>query len=383
MHAPPMNRPEPPFSHAASGQAEALDPLTLASQLGSEVATALSSALERVNALAATGKIDRAGLRALREEIELARRIGITGQQVIRLASGRVPVVREKLDLTALLREALLQRGREIEARGIEVRQMLASASVHSDPTLLFAFLQTLLDWSFEHAVGRIDLKLDVRSWPTHARLACSFQHVPPDEITTVAAELHPDTETVPLDTMSWRLLQQSAKTLALLVDRNDTPGRTALTIEFPETVANSLQAMAMPEAEDLAHLGPNSMPLTGRHVLVMAARREVRNSIREALRPLGLMLDFVGSVDEAVAFCREGIPHAIVYDGMLGGDRFEKFRGNLMAEVQQLAFVQITETGKAFELHNVGDRQYASVGRDAIGESLPAAMMFELARTA
>jgi len=44
---------------------------------------------------------------------------------------------------------------------------------------------------------------------------------------------------------------------------------------------------------------------------------------------------------------------------------------------------VQITETGKAFELHNVGDRQYASVGRAAISESLPAAMMFELARTA
>lgn len=380
-----MNRPDSPLGFVASAPAnpDAVDSLALASQLGSEVAAALGSALERVNALAATGKIDRAGLRALREEIELARRIGITGQQVIRLASGRVPVVREKLDLTALLREALLQRGREIEARGIEVRQLLAPASVHSDPTLLFTFLQTLLDWSFEHAAGRIDLKLDVRSWPTQARLACSFQHVPPDEVTTAAGELNPDVDNSSLDTMAWRLLQQAARTLALLMDRNDTPGRTALTVEFPETVANSLQAMAMPDAEDVGRLGPNSMPLTGRHVLVMAARREVRNTIRETLRPLGLMLDFVGSVEEAVAFCHDAIPHAIVYDGMMGGDRFEKFRGNLLAEVSNLAFVQITETGKAFELHNVGDRQYASVGRAAISESLPAAMMFELARTA
>jgi CheY-like chemotaxis protein len=355
----------------------------LAAQLGSEVAAALGSALERVNALAATGKIDRAGLRALREEIELARRIGITGQQVIRLASGRVPVVREKLDLTGLLREALLQRGREIEARGIEVRQLLAPASVHSDATLLYAFLQTLLDWAFEHATGRIDLKLDVKNWPSHARLACSFQIIPPDEITTVAAGLDAEATGPTLDTMLWRLLQQSGKTLNLLLDRNDTPGRTALTIEFPETVSNSLQALATPDADDVALHGPNSMPLTGRHVLVMAGRREVRNSIRETLRPLGLMLDFVGSVDEAVSFCNDGLPHAIVYDGMLSGERFEKFRGTLLTEVPNFAFVQITETGKAFELHNVGDRQFASVGRDAVSESLPAAMMFELARSA
>ena len=49
--------------------AESVDSHALVSQLGSEVAAHLSKALERVTTLAATGKIDRAGLRALRDEI--------------------------------------------------------------------------------------------------------------------------------------------------------------------------------------------------------------------------------------------------------------------------------------------------------------------------
>ena len=48
-------------------------------QIGTEVGLPLSAALERVTVLATTGKIDRAGLRMLREEIERARRAGMIG----------------------------------------------------------------------------------------------------------------------------------------------------------------------------------------------------------------------------------------------------------------------------------------------------------------
>ena len=113
--------------------AEPLDPQALVAQLGSEVAATLSSALERVTTLAATGKIDRAGLRLLREEIDRARRAGIMGQQVVRLGNGRVQLANESIDLTGLLHEALRQRGREIDAKGIEVRQVLGAAEVMSD----------------------------------------------------------------------------------------------------------------------------------------------------------------------------------------------------------------------------------------------------------
>jgi hypothetical protein len=44
----------------------------------------------------------------LRDEIDLARRAGIMGQQVVRLSNGHVQQAHEPLNLTALLRDALL-----------------------------------------------------------------------------------------------------------------------------------------------------------------------------------------------------------------------------------------------------------------------------------
>ena len=375
-----------PADASAPRNVEPLDSQALIAQLGSEVASTLSSALERVAALAATGRIDRDSLRALRDEIDLARRAGIMGQQVVRLGNGRVQLARERLDLTALLREALLQRSREIDARGIEVRQVFAAAEVMSDATLLFSLLQTLLDWTFEHAVSRIDLKLDIKSWPSHARLATAFAHRQPDAVDSSSASTGPEGE-ARLNTMSWRLLQQTALVLGLVVQRKDTPGTTELVFEFPETLAarlpglDSMEAAADPAvASSVAH-AHNSQPLAGRHVIVLAARREVRNVVREALRPMGLMVDFVASVDEAREFCADGLPHAMIYEASLAGERFERLRTEMLAEVATLPFIRIAEQGKAFEVLNLGGRQFASVGRDAIIEALPAALMFELSR--
>ena len=77
-----------------------MDSRDLVAQLGGEVAATLSSALDRVVELAATGRIDRSGLRALRDEVDGARRAGIMGQQWARLGAD-VPRTRERMDLTA------------------------------------------------------------------------------------------------------------------------------------------------------------------------------------------------------------------------------------------------------------------------------------------
>ena len=375
-----------PAGASSPRNVEPLDPQALIAQLGSEVASTLSSALERVATLAATGRIDRDGLRALRDEIDLARRAGIMGQQVVRLGNGRVQLASERLDLTGLLREALLQRSREIEARGIEVRQVFTAAEVMSDATLLFSLLQTLLDWSFEHAVSRIDLKLDIKSWPSHARLTAGYAHRQPDEADSSVPSSGPEGE-VRLNTMSWRLLQQTALVLGLVVQRKDTPGTTELVLEFPDTLAarlpglDSVPAPADPAVASSSAQAHNSQPLAGRHIIVLAARREVRNVVREALRPMGLMVDFVASVDEAREFCADGLPHAMIYEASLAGERFERLRTEMLAEVPTLPFIRIAEQGKAFEVLNLGGRQFASVGRDAIIEALPAALMFELSR--
>jgi len=334
-----------------------------------------------VATLTATGRIDRDSLRVLREEIDLARRAGIMGQQVVRLGNGHVQLASERLDLTALLRDVLRQRGREIETRGIEVRQVFAAATVMSDATLLFSLLQTLLDWTFEHAFSRIDIKLDVKNWPAHARLAVNFAHMPPDEADAVV--LPANTEDAVLSTMSWRLMQQTAAVLGLHMQRKDTPGKTELLIEFPETLPPRIEPAGTTTFEEVSATPHNSQPLAGRHVMVLAGRREVRNVVREALRPMGLMIDFVNSVEEAQQLVSEGLPHAVVYEASLGGARFERLRNEMLAEVLSLAFIQIAEQGKAVQVLNLAGKQFTSVGRDTIVESLPEALMFELTRNA
>ncbi len=360
--------------------AEPVDPQALVAQLGSEVATHLSSALERVTTLTATGKIDRAGLRALREEIDRARRAGIMGQQVVRLGNGRIQLANERLDLTSLMREALRQRGREIDARGIEVRQEFSAAEVMSDTTLLFSLLQTTLEWCFEHAVSRIDLSVAIQSWPAHACLTVAYAYLQPDEVDAQPGRAAHE-EAGRLNTMSWRLLQQTAGVLGLLLQRKDLPGKTELKLEFPQTLAPRLSAVQQPETQVIESQAHNSQPLAGRHIMVLAARREVRNVVRAALRPMGLMVDFVTSVEEAQQLCADGLPHAVVYEAAIAGEHFERLRNEMLAEVPTLVFVRIAEQGKAFEVLNLGGRQFASVGRDAIMSALPEALTFELSR--
>jgi hypothetical protein len=363
--------------HAAEAE---LDTLGLLTQMAAEVAAALSPALERVNTLATTGSIDRSSLQALRDEVELARRIGIMGQQISRLASGRIRLGRERLNLTDMLRDALVQRGREIEARGIEVRQTLRATEVHSDAPLLFALLQTLLDWGFEHAAGRIDLSIDIKSWPANALLRCAFLHRAPDEVDSATMPL--DGAGAPeIDTISWRLLQQTVATLGLRLERRDTVVRTQLCIEFPDTVSERLGQDAGHGAGPELAKGENSRPLAGSHVLVVAPRREIRNLVREATRSMGLLIDYVTSVTAAREFCSGGLPHAVLHEAALGGEHFEDWRQEVLARVPALSFIQITEEGKAFEVVNVGGRQFASLGRDGIIESLATALVFELSR--
>src|SRR5471030_799876 len=150
-------------------------------QIGTEVGLPLSSALERVTVLATIGKIDRAGLRQLREEIERARRAGMIGQQLARFASGRIRQSPEQVSVTQMLRDVLVQRGREAAARQIEISQALKPAEVVVDATLLHALLQAVVDWGLDLAKSNIEFKLDVKAWPPYARLSCRFAHAPPD----------------------------------------------------------------------------------------------------------------------------------------------------------------------------------------------------------
>ena len=279
----------------------------------------------------------------------------------------------ERLNLTQTLRDALSQRGRETASRGIGLRQELKPAEVIIDASMCAALLQAVLDWSFEHARSHIEFRIDVRSWPERARLACRFAHIPPDEVPAQAQQ-----DAARLETVPWQLLRRLAQALGLVLQRNDEAGNTELTLEFPRTVGEGLVLLDVDEPSQGA---PNSQPMVGRHVLIIASRRETRNAVRDTLRTMGLMVDYVASVDEARQFCRGGLPHAILFEAALAGENFRKLRNEWCLEVPALAFIEIAEDGRALEVHDIGGQRTSRIGRDVLASALPSALMFELAK--
>jgi hypothetical protein len=350
-------------------------------QIGTEVGLPLSAALERVTVLATTGKIDRVGLRMLREEIERARRAGMIGQQLARFASGRIRQSPEQLSLTQMLREVLLQRGREATARHVAVSQALKPAEIVADATLLHALLQAMVDWSLDLAQGSLEFKIDIKAWPPYARLTLRFAHASSD----ASDRLTPVGTPLPsLDSMSWRLVQQISWTLGLVMDRAVSETETTLTIEFPRTVHDEIEGVSVVEIDQGFGVSDNSKPLAGSHVLVVAGARDMRSLIKESIRHMGLLVDFVNSVDEAETFCHDALPHAIIYESVLANDRFQKLRASIAAEMPTFVFIEIAPEGSELQLTGQGQGQDtgARIGKDAVMQSLPSALVYELSRT-
>src|SRR6201996_3830435 len=348
-------------------------------QIGTEVGLPLSAALERVTVLATTGKIDRAGLRMLREEIERARRAGMIGQQLARFASGRIRQTPEQISVTQMLREVLLQRGREATARQIEISQALKPAEVVADATLLYALMQAVVDWSLDLAQKNLEFKIEIKAWPPYARLSVRFSHASSD----ASDRLTPIGTPLPsLDSMSWRLVQQISWTLDLVLERTVSDSETTLTIEFPRTVHDEIEGVSVVEIDQGFGVSENSKPLAGSHVLVVAGSRDMRSLIKESIRHMGLLVDFVGSVDEAEEFCREALPHAIIYESVLANEKFQKLRLGISMDMPQFVFIEVAPEGGALQLSTNSAENHARIGRDAVMQSLPSALIYELSRT-
>ncbi len=369
--------PLPEALAAAHDTADGAEPWReLAAQIGREVAGPLSSALERVIQLTTTGRIDRPGLRLLRSEIERARRIGIVSQQLARFTSKRLRQSHERLNLAQTLQAVLAHRQREIASRGIHVKQSTRPIEVLVDPALLFSLLNAMLDWAVESARSTVDLRVDLKSWPVHGRISCSFTHAGADDAPPDGAAA------AGLDSLNWHLVSQIARTMGLELSREDDSTRAKLVLVFPRTVNDELEGMSAVELDHGDGSSLNSKPLAGSQVLVVAARREVRVQVRDALANMGLIVDFVGSVEEAVDFCRDGLPHAIVFEAVLRGERLDQLAEDIRAELPSFSFIEIVEEGNAFEISGFNGMSHARVGRDGLAHGLPSALVFELSKS-
>ncbi|PTT83489.1 hypothetical protein DBR42_15940, partial [Pelomonas sp. HMWF004] len=311
-------------------------------QLGAEIAGPLSAALEQIQNLATTGQIDRRGLRLLRRSVDEARTAGMLGQQLARLASGRLRLTRERQHLTQMLRSVLAQRSRETQAQGVQVRQALQPVEIWADGSLLFALLNALMDWALANTHSSVDLRLDLTPWPVKARLSCRFAHR--------ALELMGDERTASasagLDSLAWRLLEQTALTLGVLPLREQDSGITLLTLEFTQLAAEDApeppdSTLSRLEAET-ERMGGNSRPLAGCQLLIVSTNRELRAETQAAVRQMGMLVDAVTSVAEAEQFCAEGLPHALLFDAALMSEALQQLIAGISRDAPDFSFVEM-----------------------------------------
>jgi hypothetical protein len=180
---------------------------------------------------------------------------------------------------------------------------------------------------------------------------------------------------------MSWHLLEQTARTLGLRHTRQITASQAQLTLEFPRTVHALVADVGLDNSDAGFADSVNSKPLAGCHVLVVASRRDVRGLVRESIKSMGLVVDFVSSVSDAVAFCQDGLPHGIVFESSLRTPRFMQLVDSVRREVPEFVFIELLPEGQTFEISGISPTGMARVGHSAVATSLPSALVYELTR--
>lgn len=328
-------------------------------QVAAQVAAPLTRALERVNGLMAGHCLSATELQCLNDEVACARRVGIVGQQIARLASGVVRQVQEPIDLTHMLLELLNERRQSAGNAGIEFLDTLANATVMGDTGLAGTMLGAMLDWCGECALTPAELRLDARPTAAQAILICRFSSRP-DALDA-------------RDPLVWHLMQFAANAMGVKLKLETTNTQTLLTALFEHLVL-------MPQT-DTQTISSDTRLLAGRQVLVMAPSRDIRNQVRMAVQGLDLMVDYVTSVDAARDYCADGLPHAVVYASTLAGAPLDRLRRSLLSDAGAPPFIEIAAQGHGFEPVAPGDTAIAKVGLDGLAQALPAALIIELSR--
>jgi hypothetical protein len=369
-HGNSVVAPQLPGEASAAGALQQW--FALVGEFGADVAGPLTAALERIDSLSLSGRIVRADLKALRDEVQQARQAGMLGQQLSILASGAVRPAPERLVLDEVVQSVLRQRSSEVPQQPIGITVATQQADVMADPSLMFCLLGALFDWALGNSAGPCEFSTGVGTTAEALQVQCRFE---PRASDTLTIDLDQAPRPPRFSALAWRILEQTALAMGVSLDVQDASPGVVLTLQFSRAAAQA--TAATPDAALAAKR--KSRTLAGSQVLVISSRREMRVQIRDALRSMGLMIDFVSSISEAEEFCQGGAPDAVIVEAIQRGERFTKFRDALRAGAPEAAFVEIVEQGRTFEKSGAGGAELGRVGRDIIDSALPAALLHEL----
>lgn len=335
--------------------------------LADQVTEGVSLLQHHLDQLLGKERLSRLEHRLLTVQVERIKLAGVSAQQIQRFYGGRIRQSHEKVNMAELVEGVLQERKNELAALGIVLRRKLKAVDVLIDPTVAHTFVNAVLDWSIPFG-NRVDVRLDLNSWPQHARLQVR-----------VSSDGLPPSSGVSPDNLSWMLMRQIASSAGgIEVTRDMTAEGVDLTLMFTRTV----QAVDGISAVDLSDEHSSMFKsLQGTYVLTISPSLQIRADVRDALREIGIASDSVVDFQQAKDAMRARMPNLVVVDSELKGDGFEAFHRELLREVFEMPFVEISPDDSSFDMSGFGEFSMAKVGRGNIREALGTAVMFELAK--
>lgn len=340
----------------------------LVSALADQFTEGVSSLQNQIDQLLAKGRITKMEHRALNIPAERIKLAGLSAQQIHRMYGGRIRQSHEKVNMADLVEGVLQERKQELGILGIALRRKLKPVEVLIDPTVAHSFVNAVLDWGIPFG-NRMDVRMDLNAWPQHARLQIRVANdgVPPSSSTSS-------------DSLSWMLIRQiAAASGGIELERDVTAEGVTFTAMFSRTVVQAVDGISTVDLSD-EH---SSMfkSLSGTYVLTISPSLQIRADVRDALREIGITSDSVVDFHQARDAVKARMPNLIVVDSELKDEEFERFRNELLREVFEFPFVEISPDDSSFDMSGFGEFSMAKVGRGNIREALGTAVMFELAK--
>jgi hypothetical protein len=340
---------------------------SLISGLADQITEGVSALQNQIDQLLARGRISKVEHRTLSIPAERIKMAGVSAQQINRFYSGRIRQTHEKVDMSVLVEGVLQERKQELGILGIALRRKLKPVEVLIDPTVAHTFVNAVLDWGLPFG-NRVDVRMDLNAWPQHARLQVRVSNdgVPPSSAASP-------------DNLSWMLIRQIALTAGgIEIERAIDQEGVGFTALFTRTV----QAVDGISAVDLSDEQSSMFKsLSGTYVLTISPSLQIRADVRDALREIGISSDSVVDFHQARDAIKSRMPNLIVVDSEIKDDAFESFRRDLLREVFEFPFVEISPDDSSFDMSGFGEFSMAKVGRGNIREALGTAVMFELAK--
>lgn len=340
---------------------------TLISGLADQITEGVSALQHQIDLLLSKGRISKLEHRALSIPAERIKMSGVSAQQINRFYSGRIRQSHEKVDMSQLVEGVLQERKQELGILGIALRRKLKPVEVLIDPTVAHTFVNAVLDWGLPFG-SRVDVRMDLNAWPQHARF-----------LVRVSNDGVPPSSAVSADSLSWMLIRQIALAAGgIEIERTLDDEGVSLTAMFTRTV----QAVDGISAVDLSDEQSSMFKsLSGTYVLTISPSLQIRADVRDALREIGISSDSVVDFNQARDVIKSRMPNLIVVDSEIKDVAFESFRRDLLREVFEFPFVEISPDDSSFDMSGFGEFSMAKVGRGNIREALGTAVMFELAK--